>query len=114
MFHQQCDIASAFPQRWKENRYHVDAVIEVFAELPFANPILQVLVRGGDQPEVDLLRDLAPQALNRMLFQNPQQLALQRKLERGDLVQKERPVVRLLDVPRPRSDRAGERAFLMA
>src|SRR5882724_3397562 len=112
MFYQQRDVAGALTQRRQEDRDHIDAVIKIFAELPFPYQLFQVVVGRGDQAEVDLLRGLAAQTLYGMLFQHAQQLALQRKLEGRDLVEEQSAVVRLLDMTGARGDRAGECALL--
>ena len=60
--------------------------------------------------DVDLDRVRVADALELALLQHAQQLRLQRRAHRPDLVEEERALVRLLEPSLPRADRAGERA----
>ena len=58
------------------------------------------------------MRELA-QALELPVLQDTQQLGLQLQRQIGDLVQKQRALVRQLDAPQPLVERSGERAFFV-
>ena len=97
MVHQKGKVTIAIAQGRDENRDDVDAVVEVLAELPFADQFLQILVAGTDQAEVDFLGGAATEPLHGTLLKNAQKLALQIWIQCGDFVQEESAVLRGFD-----------------
>ena len=87
-------------QRRHHDRNHIDPVIKVLAKPALVHEVFEVVVSGGNQPEVDLFRRPASQSLHRTLLQHPQQLALQPVIQGADFVQKESAAMRALDHPR--------------
>ena len=71
-------------------------------------------MRRGDHADVDLDRVRVADALELALLEHAQQLRLQRRAHRPDLVEEERALVRLLEAALPGADRAGERAAHVA
>jgi hypothetical protein len=103
-------MSLALAQRRQRDLEDVDPVEEVLAELAGGPPCGQVLVRRGDDPDVDLDRLGAADRRERALLQHPQQLDLQRRRHVADLVEEEGAAVGDLEQPGLILDRAGERA----
>ena len=111
---EQRDVFLALAQRRQLHGDDVQPVEQVFAELPVGHHARQVAVGRGDDAHVDLGRVRVADALELALLQHAQQLHLQRRAHRPDLVEEERPLVRLLEASLPIADRAGERAAHVA
>src|SRR5690606_1534105 len=62
-----------------------------------------------DDPHVNLYVCRSPEATERLLFQEPQQLCLQRGHRLGDFVQEDRSAVGLFEQALPLLPRVGER-----
>lgn len=73
--------------------YHMQAVIEVFAERPLLHHGAQVAVRRGDQTEIDRLRLHRADALNAFFLDHAQYLSLHVQRQGVDLVKKQRAAV---------------------
>ena len=91
----------------------MDSVIQVLAEPPLPHHLFQVLIRRADQPKIHLDLFFAAQPRQRPVLQHAQQLALQRRRERRNLVKEQRPLVRQLDAPFLRRHRSRKRALLV-
>ena len=87
--------------------------VKVFTKCAGLDPLLQVFVRGGDQPHVSRQRFVGTDALKGALAEEPQQFDLNRGVNLPDFVQKQRPALGLLDPPDPPLVRAGERSLLV-
>jgi hypothetical protein len=111
---QQKDVGLSFAQRRHEDREDVEAVIEIVAEFGGRNRLLEVLVRGGDEPDVRVDRLGAAEPLEFALLQDAQQLDLRREVEIADLVEKQRAAVRQLEPPFFGGMRARECPLLVA
>ena len=98
----------------QEHRNHVDAIVEVGAELALGHRMLEILVGGADQPHVHLERALAADAFEFALLQHAQQLGLERRRYLADLVEQQRAAVGELEASGPLADGAGEGALLVA
>ena len=105
---QQRYVLNPLPQRRELYRNHAQAVVEVLAELPFADPALEVRVGRRHHPEVDLLRRGAAYLLDDPFLQDAQQLGLQLQREVPHLVQEDGPAVGQLELPLLVADGAGE------
>src|SRR5215472_5185517 len=114
MIHQQSNVAVAFAKRRNEDGHDVDAKVKIFAKVAFANGVFEVLVRCGDEAEIDFARGAAAEALHRTFLKDTQEFALQAGIESGDLVEKERAGVGQLDHSGLGGIRAGECALLVA
>ena len=92
------------------------------AARPFVNitasalpePLLEIPVRGRDDPDVDPDVARAAHAAERLLLQEPQQLGLQRRRHLADLIEEHRAFVGLLEQPTLLLPRIGERAAFVA
>ena len=74
--HQGRDVARTLPQRWNCDRIDVESVIEVAAESPGGNRLLQIDVGRSNQADIDLACPLVSQALDFALLQHAQQFCL--------------------------------------
>ncbi len=61
---QQRHIFTAFAERGELQMNHVQAVIQVFAEAPFAHQRQQLNVGGGDDAHVDFELSVPPRRIN--------------------------------------------------
>ena len=105
------NVLRPFAQRRNRDRKHRQAEIQVFAELPRRHAGAQRLVRGGDDPHVDVQRLRSADALESALFERAQDLGLQAEREIADLVEKQRAAMGELELAGLARDRAGERAL---
>ena len=110
MLHEQRNVVAPLAQRRQLHRDDVQAVEQILAERALGDHLREIGVRRGDDADVDLDRLRVADALELALLQHAQQLGLQRRAHRPDLVEEERALVRLLEPALARADRAGERA----
>ena len=61
---QKLDVPIPLPQRGNLDGHNVQPVVQVLTEAPFRNLLLEVLVCGRDDPNVDLDRPVAPKRSN--------------------------------------------------
>src|SRR6185503_10035083 len=79
------------------------------AELAFGHHLLQIRVRGRDDPDIDSYRLRVADALELPRLQHTQQLGLEGRAHRPDLVKEQRAAMGLFDAAWSVRDRAGER-----
>ena len=108
MQRQRFDVLRPFPQRRQLDGDHVQAVIEILTEAPFANLTLQILVGGGHETHIHLFWAGRTDRDEVALLDDPQQFGLYRRTDIPDLVQKERAAVGLLQQTFLVHHRAGE------
>ena len=72
------------------DRDHVDAVVQLLAELALGHRLAQVAVGGRHQAHVDVDQRGAADAADLPLLEHPQQLRLEGQRELADLVQEQR------------------------
>ena len=101
-------------QRRIENREHVEAVVEIAAELLVGDHLREVAVGRRDQPDVDADGPGAAQALELLLLQHAQELRLQLERDVADLVEEQRAAIGQLEPADLLRDGAGEGALLVA
>ncbi len=112
--HEQRDVLGALAQRRQRDREDVEAVVEVLAERLLADGLEQVAIGGGDDPDVDLDRRPAADALELALLEDAEQLGLGLQGQLADLVEEERAAVGQLEAADAPGDGAGEGALLVA
>ena len=95
-------------------REDVEAVEQILTQRAVRDRRLHVLVGRRDQPDVDLERLGAAEALELPLLQHPQQLDLRREVDVADLVEQQRPAVGELEAALLALLGAGERALFVA
>ena len=108
------DVLGALAQRRQLDRDDVDPVVEVLAEPPFLDRLLEIDVGRRDQAELGLDRLGAADALDLAFLNRAQQLGLQVEPQVADLVEEQRAVRRQLELAELLPVRAGERAALVA
>ena len=108
------DVAASFPEGRQENLTHVEAVIQVFPELPLPDGPAQVLVGGGDEAHVHPAASPGPQGFHHAVLEHPQELDLGRQRQFPQFIQEQGAAVRLGKLPRLVPERPGEGAFDMA
>jgi hypothetical protein len=102
------------PQGWQGDHDHPESVVQVLAECAGLQSAAQIAIGRGNDPSVRADIFHAPDPLELLFLQNPQQLGLEGQREIANLIQENRPPVRQLKLPFLLRNRAGERAFLVA
>ena len=114
MLGQQQDILRALTQRGKCERHHSEPVVEIASEASCTCRGSQVLVRGGDELDVDALGARGAETADRLFFDHLQELCLQALGQQRDFVEKEGSPVRGVQQPGFRASGVSERATLEA
>ena len=112
--HQQAHVVAPLAERREVNPYHVEAVIQVFAKFLGGHELFRVLVGRGDDAHVHVERLVAADALEFAVLQHAQDFRLRRQRHVADFVEKNRPLVALLELADPPVGRARERALFVA
>ncbi len=89
-------------------------VVEVLPEALLLHAGEQILVRRGDDADVDVDRLVLAHAPDLVLLDRAEQLGLEGQRRLGDLVEEEGAAVRLLEEALARRDGAGERPARVA
>ena len=108
------NVLAPLAQGRERNRHHLQAVEEVLAKAAATHQLLEITVRRGDDPDVDLDPLLAADALDLVLLQHAQELRLHRRADVADLVEEDRAAARLLEESLLLADGAGEGAAHVA
>ncbi len=111
---EEWNVFGASPQRRHFDREDVETIVEVFAERPLMNPLLEIPVRGRYDAHVDTDRLRTAEPLDVPILQDAEQLHLHVRGQVADLVEKNRRVVGQFEAPDLSRRRAGEGAFLPA
>ena len=108
MLRQRRDVLGLVAQRGHRDGDHVDPIVEVLAELPLLDQLLEILVRRRDHADVhgDLFRAADPPDLP--LLEHAQQLDLHRRRGFSDLVEEDRTAARHLEQTLLVAGRPGE------
>src|SRR5262245_21898434 len=114
MVDEEGDRVLALAQRRERDRHHVEPVVEVLAEAPVGDRLLEVAVRGRDDPGVDAHVALAAEPRELPVLQHLEQLGLQVRVHLADLVEEDRPVVGELELAELPLLGPRERALLEA
>ena len=101
------------PQRRHANLDAAQPIEQIGAEQPAIDEPRQRAIRRGDDPRVDLPRAAAADALDRQVLDDAQQLGLRGHRQIGDLVEKQRAAVGVLELAAP-SAHAGRGPLLDA
>ena len=110
---QQRDVLRPLAQRRHRDRHRAEAVVQVFAETPRSDGLLEVHIRGGNDADIGFLHLGRPDADKLARLQHAQQARLGRVRQLGDFVEEDRPPVGLLEIALAGFERPGEGAFLM-
>ncbi|VBB43702.1 hypothetical protein TRIP_B310026 [uncultured Desulfatiglans sp.] len=107
------DVLLALAQGRDEDREHLEPVKEILPEGALLDLGEEVLVGGGDDPDVDPALAGFPDAFDFPLLYDPQELHLNERADLGDLVQEDRSPVGLFEAADPVADGPGEGPFDM-
>ena len=107
MLHQQRDVTGPLPQGRHHDGDDVEAVVEVFPEAVFRHQRLQILVGGGDHPDIYPDGFNPADALEGMVLQDPEDLHLEAGAHLRDLVQEDGAAVGLFEAAQAGTQRRG-------
>ena len=114
IFGEDENVSGALPQRRERNAEYREPVVEVRAEGAGLDQMLQIPVRGGDQPDIGPKRRRAPDPLVLPFLKNAKQLRLDRGGEITDLIEEERAAGGQLEATAFETIRAGEGPALVS
>jgi len=66
------DVIATFPQWWKRNADHIQAIVKIFPEFSLRDQLFKILVCGCDQADIHLDGLGATDWLKLALLQNAQ------------------------------------------
>ena len=110
---EQLDVVRALAQRRQVDLHHGETIVEILAQLAVGDRLLEVLVRRGDDADVDVDLLLAAEPANLPRLERAQQLHLDVRRHLGHLVEEDRAAARHLERARLLVGRAGEGALLV-
>jgi hypothetical protein len=113
MICQHQDVTRTVAQRRGPQRYHIHAMIQIFAKSPAPHFRRQVAIGRRQQPYVELHSLGAAHPFEFALLQNAQKLGLQSQRQFADLVKKHGTALRNLQLSFFLGDRTSERSLLM-
>src|SRR5438034_407393 len=87
------DVLAPRAERGQAHAHHVEAVVQVLAQLALRDRPLEVPVRRRDHPHVDRVRLGRADGTHLHLLEYAQELDLQPRRELGDLIEEDRPLV---------------------
>ena len=96
--HQRPQILRALAERRHDDGDAVDAVEEVFAELPFLDECSGAMMRGRQHADVRLPQRLGAEPLELAVFDRAQDLALSLRAQIGDFVQEQGAAIGQLEL----------------
>src|SRR6476620_2910019 len=111
---QQPDIVRPFTKGRQMQHDPFEPKIQIFPEPAFDHAAMQVLVGGGDNPDIDGSRFGITDAVKRLFLKHPQELTLMIDAEIADLVEKQRSLVGQLEIAFTVEECAGEAASDMS
>src|SRR5262249_14401834 len=113
VFGQRQDLLLTLAQRRKRDLDDVQAIVEILAEPARRDRLLQILVRRGEDPHVDLHDGAAAHARELPILEDVKELALQGGVEVTDLVEKDRAAIRGFELADLQLVRTSERPPLV-
>src|SRR5260370_41514546 len=79
------NILAAFAQRRNAQRDDVEAVVEILAKMMRADFGLEVAIRRGDYPRIDVNRAFATDALEGLILEESEKICLEGRRQGGNL-----------------------------
>jgi hypothetical protein len=108
------DILRAFAE-WRDlNGKYIQAIVKVATELPAPDHLHQIAMCGCYQPNINLMRAGAAEALKLSFLENPQQLGLQGEGKIADFIEKQCPRVGHFKPSNALRESAGEGTLFVA
>ena len=114
ILHQFRDVLRALAQGGKQDGDATQTVKEVLAKLPLLHGAFQVAMGGREHPDIDRDLLIAPDPLDILLLQDPQQLDLRAQAQVADFIQENGAPVGLLETAHPAGVGARVSAALVA
>src|SRR5215208_4075402 len=96
------------------NRHDFQPVVKVLAESAFLYGAVEIAIRRGEKPDVEVDGPVRTETLEGAILEDPQELGLCGRSQLADLVQKDRSAVGVLDLSDAALGRAREGASLVA
>src|SRR5690242_9634320 len=94
IFHELRDVGFPFAQRWQINRKSIQPVVQILAEFPVPNHLLQVLVGRSNDPNIDSRGANATHGLELTLLEDTQELRLKFNRHVSNFVEEQSATVR--------------------
>ncbi len=114
MLGQRPNVIGAVTEWWNVDDETMNSIVEVRTKAPFLDHAPKVTMGCADEPHVDVSCQFAPNATHVPRFEHPEETCLEVGWELGDLVEKQRSSVRLLECAAVRLNRPRERPALVA
>src|ERR1700733_13651268 len=111
---EQRNIFWTFAQGWDPDREHVQAIVQIAAELAVLHHFLQIAIGCRHQPHIDSLGSVVTQPFKLTFLQSAEQLGLDLDGNVSHLVQEERALISQLQPSNLLSNRACEGASFMS
>ena len=110
MVHERRNVVATRAERRQGHTHHVEAIVQVLAQLALRDRPLEVSVRRRDHAHVDRVRLGRADRAHLHLLEDTQELDLQSRRKLGDLVEEDRPLVGASEEPERVGDGAREGA----
>ena len=107
------NIAATLAEWRQGDRKSIKAVVEIGAELTAGDHRFQIAVRGGDDPYVALDGFVASHALEPLVLEHAQDLALHQRRHVADFIEEQGAAVALLELANPPGRRPCKRSLLV-
>ena len=107
-------VLDAFRQRRNLNQYYPEAEIQIFTETAIDNGILNILVRCGDDTDINRQCAVTADSGYQTIFQYAQQFDLHIETHVADFIEKKCALVSIFEMAGAAVLRARERAFFVA
>ena len=91
--HEERDILWAFTQRRDADGKNIETVVQVASKLVIRDHFLEIAIRRGNEPHIDLQRAAVAQPFEFPLLQCPQKLWLQFDWDVPNFIQEKRALV---------------------
>src|SRR3990172_5972973 len=91
--HEKWDVLPSPPERGEVDTHHIQSVVEILSKALLRNRSLEVLVCGGDDPDIAREWPLAAHAFELPLLEDTQDFSLKPKVHVPDLIEEKRPAL---------------------
>src|SRR4030095_9364366 len=105
-------VFDTLTKRGNGDRKHVQTIEQVFAKRTFPDSLVEVPMRGRDDPHIDVNAPRAAEPLDLSLLEDANKLDLHIRRQLADLVEEDRRVVGQLEAADLTRERPGERSLL--
>src|SRR5215469_12359457 len=113
MLRQGNDVGNALAQGRQMDRYHMQSIEQILAELSLPHPLLEIAMGCGDHANIDRLRPATDRG-DHALLKGPENLRLHSDIHVADLIEKQRSALGFTKRTFPVAGCPGEGATHMA